>query len=407
MKPIPATITRIILPIMLAVPTLCAASKSGDVFGVIRENSHELTFQNGSLSGPGLEWLAKKAENANYFLVGEQHGASDIIQASQSIFSHIGKLGNLRFVVEVGPRSVKVLEKLIRDPDPGALAAYHQRIGHRMTFPFYFWQEEIDLAKSVISLAGTTEQVLWGLDQEFVYAGHINLELLVERAQTAPEQIAVANARTAAISNKQWLGLADITEIDVLVQAFAGRGDEIAMGVVNDMHLSNRVYAPFTRRGGSVFLANREREEYMKVNFENYMREIRTKWIRPRIFAKMGANHLVYGRSPTRVVSLGTYIRETVRLKGENVFSIHIDCLGGLVGDPISDKPVPCTSYFNVDKGSFARLLSRTKPTLIDLAALRIHDDLVAKLDPKTRELVFSYDAYLSMPNVTPATKVH
>ena len=72
--------------------------------------------------------------------------------------------------------------------------------------------------------------------------------------------------------------------------------------------------------------------------------------------------------------------------------------------EPQSGRHEPFISYFVEPDSAFDKYLAVDKPTLVDLRPLRAKRDLWEEVfDEGEQRLIDAYDAYLSLPNVTPA----
>lgn len=371
---------------------------------LIARHRHELKIVDGRLAGPGGDWLVEAADRAHFFMVGEQHATADIARLATAMVRSFRPLGYQRAAVEVGPWSTPVMEAMLRDGD--ALERYLAGEGRALTFPFFFFTEEIEFGRTLVELSDLDADALWGLDQEFIAAAPVLLDLLAEWADDDVTRAAVARAREQAAADPMWLGGADDAQIRALAAAFATRRDHRARRLIDAIVLSRSIYAPFVGRGGSVWEANRARERYMKRNFQMQLVAAETAGMTPKVFLKFGANHVFDGRSPTHVLSLGNFVREIAWSRGLEAVNVHVDCRGGRMRDPRSADAVPCTSYLLDADSSIASHLSDEGAVLIDLRALRPHARLWQDFDQKSQKLIWSFDAYIAIPDVAPATIV-
>lgn len=117
-----------------------------------------------------------------------------------------------------------------------------------------------------------------------------------------------------------------------------------------------------------------------------------------------GANHAIRGFSPTHVLGLGNFIEELATGRGERFFNLHVDCLGSTMRNPQSGDAVPCPSYFLVEQSALREVMNPDALTLIDLRPFRARLGRYPFLSERERALILGFDAYLAVPNVTPAT---
>lgn len=360
---------------------------------------HPVEIHDGKIRGAGADLLVERARRARFFLVGEQHGAGGVARMITALYRTVEPLGYDVAAVETGPWTARRLEALLSDDDPGALARFFAEAPHVFVVPFYSWTEEAELARAVVELHDAPGPDLWGLDQVFVAGGPILVARLAELAVTDAQRALVARLRAELDGNPMLVGSAPPETVAELGATFADAGEE-ARAIVDALTVSHRIYGPFVRREGSVYLANREREELMKTTFLGHYRAAAAP---PRVFVKLGANHLVRGVSPTRVQSLGSFLSALATIEGTTAYHLHVDCRGGQVRTP-QGAAAPCQSYYLADGGALLDAVPAGTAAVVDLEALRSEPGILRQLDDASRDLVDAYDAYLAVPDPEPAT---
>jgi hypothetical protein len=374
---------------------------------IMTTSSYPIALKNGEMSGEGVDFLIENARRSQFFMIGEQHGTSDIALFSRAIYARLTTMGYSKIALEVGPWSTIFAENLMRSD----LKAYEAFMSDKKTYlalPFLFFQEEGDIAFDAIQADGV-KPVLWGLDQEYMAAAPILLPLLSKQAKTIAEHDAVGVARRAAADNMMYVGMADETALTDLRAVFEKRNDSAALELIDAMIISNRIYKPFTGRGGTSYAGNLERENYMKTNFLKHFKQARSNEpIAPKVFMKFGAYHGSRGRSGTNVPALLDFLVEWGRSEGYSSFNIHMDCRGGMSRDIRSGSEVPCEGYFLNSKDGetdpFAEHIPKDGMAILDLRGLRPYATRMKFLGEDVINLIYAYDAYLAMPNVGAAT---
>ena len=373
---------------------------------LVAENSYPISRVSGELSGPGYDFLIESGTDAQFFLLGEQHGTADIAIFSEDIYRGLAAVGYDTAVVEIGPFSTETLEDLLRDDDPLALEKLILEDDNLLTFPFVFYAEEVDFLREVIA-SSPDQTALWGVDQEFIGGSRLVAEMVADEAVTLNQREAAAAFQAAAAEDIMHVGIADETYWAELEAAFAGTEGTRGHMLVQELIRTNRIYAPFTNRPGSGYWANFERENLMKTNFLaafNAATEIGGP--APRVFAKMGANHTSYGRSPTDVFAFGNFLNEWGLADGFETFNVHVDCRGGSSLDPRTEEAVPCETYFLANGGILADIVANSPTAVIDLRPLRRFARHWEFIDEETHRLIMSYDAYVALPDVAAASLV-
>jgi len=393
-------------PLAAQAPEPEAAPPAAGLESLLAPFVHELTTVAGAaLEGPGAARLRTAAEAAHFFLLGEQHATAEIAELATGLYRTVAPLGYRHASIEVGPVAARRLEGLLRDDDPEALAGYFAEDNNLFTIPFFFFREEAAFARVVAEESPAPAPVLWGIDQEFIAGAPLVLDRLEELATLEGERTAIAAAREAAAANPMFLGAAPEEQVTALATAFAGSESPEARDLAEQVLATHRIYAPFTGRGGSVWIANDERERLMKRLFLRRYREERERdGQAPRVFVKLGANHLVRGLSPTHVLSLGTFLHELAVAEDVEAYTLHVDCRGGEAMDIQAGGPAPCTSYFLGPDSVLSGALPADRTVLVDLRALRSEHEILQLLDETSRDLVWSFDGYVSVPDTRPAT---
>lgn len=196
------------------------------------------------------------------------------------------------------------------------------------------------------------------------------------------------------------LGTMPAAELEPLRQAFSGQAE--ASALVADIIQSNRIYAPFTGRGGSGYDGNLEREMLIKQNFVRQFEQVEKATGRPpRVFLKFGGSHGMRGHTFTNVPGFANFIAEWGLPRGFGLVNIFVGCVGGQSNNPQTGSNEPCDSSDLPDDSPLRTGMTDAPLQLFDLRGLR---RVASQLDPKTRAIVLGYDFYLPVRNVQPAT---
>lgn len=352
-------------------------------------------------SGPGWDRLVAEAADAQFFLIGEQHGTRDIALFATRVHAELARRGYTHAAVEIGPWSTGFAERLIRSGH-GRLGDYIRRPGHALTLPFLFFGEETVLAEQIVAASPDGEQALWGLDQEFVASGPVALALLRGWARTEAHSAAVEAFGARVESDPMLVGNLTDAELDPLAGAFAGHAE--APALIEELRRSSAIYAPFVRRTGPIYPANLRREQQMKLNFVRAFEAAeRRTGTPPRVFLKVGGNHAMRGFSGTNVPGLGNFLAEWGLARGFGLVNIMVDCAGGEALNPQTNVAVPCQPDLGPDTllGSIA---GEQRLTMIDLKALRPRLRELRDLDEHSRRAILAFDYYLVIRDVRAAT---
>ena len=293
-----AAAALLVLPI-LARGEAMAPDPAAAFTDMIAASRMVMTVRNGRADGPGARYLAEKATQSSFFLIGEEHGVATIADTIRALVPILHEAGYRRLAVEADPYTARVVEDRLREGGPDALAKYLHQDGYAIAMPFFGWASEAALADAF--LAGTSsgpQGTLWGLDQVFIGAYGPLLERIGKQASSpAARELATALAAQAR-GNMDFLAKVEQSQFDTLRAQLALAGDTELVSMVDEMILSSRIYAPFIGRAGwSVYVANDTRENLMKQNFLSRYRAANQS----KVLFKFGSNHMVRGLSPTHV----------------------------------------------------------------------------------------------------------
>jgi len=363
----------------------------------------DFTVDTGRPGGAGWEKLRADAAAAQVFMIGEQHGTADIPALANAIHAALAPAGYRHAAIEVGPFSAGFAERTIRSGE-GRLAAYLAAPDHALSIPFLFWKEETGLAEAIVARSGATRDAIWGLDQEFIFAGPVIADTLEAQATTAVQRDAVQQLRATIAVRRDLVGSFGEADAAPLRRAFAGNRD--ATAIIDALSLSAGIYAPYVTGKGAFYPANLTRENYMKRNFLTAFAAAEAReGAPPKVFVKLGANHVVRGFNATNLPAFGNFIADWGFARDFDVVNVMIDCAGGKVSDPRSGDTAPCEPY--IAAGSpLAPLVKERAATLIDLKALRPQLGAMKALDTATREMILAFDYYLALRDVTAATPI-
>lgn len=380
---------------------------------ILSANTYHLALEDGELRGEGVKWLVERARGAHHFMIGERHGTAQIPAVSASLYEHLAPLGYDHAALEIGPFAARHVNRALDDGGFESLADF--LTGYDAApVAFMAWREEARMAARIADAGGT----IWGLDQEFVRSLPMHLDALAEAAETGAERRAVRSVRTRMreewTAGDDYLGNADPGALRELRRAFDARADSAALGRIDALITSNRIYATYTRDTGSFYYSGLERENYMKSVLVERIREAEARGdSAPRIFYKFGGLHS--GKHPgTRLdqrVPLGTFVSEWARtIRAEETFHLFVDCNGGRHAGSGQGEAGSCPPYLTAlaarrgETSPFGEHLSDDGITLIDFTALRSRFSEWDFLTERARSFIIAADAYMAVPGVTPST---
>jgi hypothetical protein len=400
-------LSAILLLLGTAVPSVHAQQSDSTAVraafdSTVAANTYTATLEDGELTGPGADWLAARGREVDHFLMGERHGTAEIPKLAASLYERLADHGYGPVALEVGPFAGEAINEAL---DSGGYSALADLITRYETPPIAFLnrREESEMAARMAE-AGAT---IWGVDYEFLRSLPMHLDALSEQAETGRERAAVQTARTKM--KEDWggeggkaLAAADPSALKTLRAAFEPRGDEAALARIDAMIESNAIYAPYVRGTGSFFESNRRRENLMKEQLIDHIREWEaTHGEAPKVFHK---NAHIPKRHPNGfVLTLGAFMAEWARPRGEETFHVFADCNGGEIPKSGQGGGGACDSMLGRRGSPFADHLREDTITVIDLRALRPRYFDWDFLPDKLHEAIVAMDAYVAIPDVQPS----
>lgn len=401
---------RLLSTLLLAlVPAAAAAAGTETKLDtLIRTTSYRVEVENGTLAGPGAEWLAGRARDSRYVMLGEDHGNAGIARFAAGLAHLLGPLDYRYTAVEVDPLIAAELDARSRGEDLAALREYLERDGHGLAVPFYSWVEEAEFLRAAVRNGPPGAQALWGLDQAFIGAAYVWLERIESLARTPAARAEASRLAAAAKADiMSFLGTVDVAELERLRESLADPAEADARRLAGLLATSARIYGPFVRGGGSVYAANFERETLMKRLFVENARVAEAGDGRPpKVLLKFGANHVTRGLSSTHVPSLGNFLYETAALSGDEALSVLAVCGPGSAVADFMGNVTHADEPFAKSHGFLASHVSEPGFTLIDLGPWKDRPRLWRDLPPSTADAIWAFDALLIVSGQGPATFV-
>lgn len=369
----------------------------------VAANTYTATLEDGQLTGPGADWLEARGREVDHFLMSERHGTAGIPKVAASLYERLSDYGYGPVALEIGPFAAEATTEVLRQGGYPALKDLITRY-EAPPIAFLHLSDESKMAARMVE-AGAT---IWGLDQEFVFSLPMHLDALAEQAETDREQTAVQQAREQM--QKKWggeagpnLGMADPSALRSLRAAFESRGDETALARIDALIESNAIYAPYVRDEGTFFESNTRREDYMKQQLIEHIREWETdRTEAPKVFHK-NAHTAKRRQGEDYFLTLGAFMAEWARVRDERTFHVLADCNGGHIPKTGQGGGGACTSYLGRGNGPFAKHLRDDKVTIIDLRALRPRYFDWDILPEELSQAIVALDAYVAIPDVRPS----
>lgn len=369
-------------------------------------------------SGEGWTSLLRQGAEAQFVLIGEEHGIAENPVMAASLFEALVPSGFSKLVVEVSPFMASRLDEALGDSGMDGLTALFSEPGGEPAF--FGMREEAEMLARVRESVPDDEQAFWGVDYEVL--GDRQMLSALE-AMDKPELAQEALAALRDASNQSWAQY-EASRKPQFIFSFSGDPDlvraveqawpersEAAVWILDQLEETleiNRLYV-----SGKGFESNRVRAKGFRADFLRHWQAADRTNGAPRLIAKLGASHLVRGRNSNGVFDLGATLHEVAALEGRPVLSLMV--LPGentkvALFDPttLSFRDGPAKDGYGEGMDLFYQAAFETGFTLFDLRPLR--PLLARNNDPELSELirtVHGFDHLLIMTGSTASSDLN
>ena len=387
------------------------------------KNRYALTLADGNLGGPALPVLQTAIKDAQFVLVGEDHGIAQIPAVIRGLCDQLVPAGFHTMALETGPLAAGNLEKWMRNPN-----GRNQLVDFEKQYPasvaFYNWSEEYDLLSHCAGKAAGPFR-LWGLDQELMgSSGWILTKILEqnpgpEAAQQARRLLqkndgAYAAAAKSGNPGELFMMNASDDELNSFRDALRKEGNSTSQALFDALLESRQIYQK--NMSGQGFDSNRQRALLMKRNFvAQYSHATENGAPPPKVLFKFGAWHMFKGINPLLNNDLGNYVAELG--DGQGTSSVRILILGvkgeqlrfAGIGRPAAPGSLNLAQDKDSDflylKPMFDTMFSEGF-TLFDVRSFRPGFRSLGPVDREMERLIFGYDFLVLIPHPTPSQPV-
>ena len=393
------------------------------------KNRYQLNVQDGKLSGPALPVLQSALSGAQFVLIGEDHGISQIPQFASAVCDLAGPQGFHTLAVEAGPLAAGELRRWIeRDDGPAQLVEFEKK--YPETIAFYNFQEEYDFLRHCARSAQGGKFQLWGLDQELMGASGLILTRILGTHPSKPAADEVQRllqkndeAHAAAVKSGSpgdtfmiTSSEDDLNRVREMLRK-PGGGDSQSVALIDALIVSRDIYLKNMTAG---YESNRERALLMKKTFEKeFTAATKAEGAPPKVLLKFGGDHTYKGFNPLRNNDLGNFLTE--KADGQGTASLHILILGvkgsqlrfAGIGRPFQpgdfnlaeDKDSDFLFLKPMFENMFDNLTSEGW-TMFDLRGLRKGFRSLGPVDKELERMIFGNDLLVLIPQATPSRQI-
>lgn len=385
--PIPPPAAPAGLPLPEQLPALVAHSR------------HLARLEQGRLRGEGADLLRELTQDAQFVLMGEEHGNTGVADFAAALWLSLRAGGFSCAAVEVDPWVAEVMNHELRTGGVESWRRFLAGAGGGIAAPFFVWDREAAFADTVVSSVPRSKATpLWGIDQVFLGSAPWLLARVADRTLDRQARQIARDLIAAQRGQINGLGL-DPAPLERLRDRLSVSREHELQAMVEAMLASQMIYAPFSGGSGESFVANNEREQLMKRNFlREYRAAARRDGQLPRVMLKFGGYHMYRGATPTGVQGLGGFVTELATANGRSSLALYVACgpggaTGGLRGE--SDS---CDERLAKDWPFLAGHIDPTQVTIFDLRTWKLRQRRWQHLGADQQRLLFSYDLLVVVP---------
>jgi len=393
-------------------PDSAAAEVEQKITETAIANRYVLAYDGDHFSGPGWEKLLEEGRKARFFLIGEEHGIAENPKLAGALFTELAKDGYAKIIIETSPQMAELIDHAANRAGVEGLKDLFAEPGGEPAF--FGMKEEAEFVAQTRAAISGAEPLFWGVDYEVTGDRQLIKRL---RQKGKPAAAEVALGKLEAESNALWAKHAE-TGGPQYIFSFAGdpqivrdlrsawpERDEETAAILNTLEETLEINRLFM--SGQNWQSNQRRADLIRSNFLRHWKAEKAAGRSPRLMAKMGASHLVRGRSYTEAFDLGTLLPELAGMEGGHSFNVMIlpgkDALTA-VFDPtnFSFRAAPAKDGYGKGTEPVLAAALDDRFTLIDLRPLRsvIRPGKISD-DQELVRLIFGYDMLLLMSGST------
>ena len=383
-----------------------------------QQNRSRLTYEASAFGGPAFDLLVREGAAAQVFLIGEDHGIAENPKLAAALFEALAPHGYRNVGVEISPPMARLIDEALAAGGLEGLKAMLRDPGSQVAF-FGMAEEAAWLARARAA-APRGRPFLWGLDYEVGGDRRLIAEL---KARPKPKAAAAALDALDQASKASWAKYAE-TRGPQHIFSFAGdpalvravrqawsKPDARSAEMLDTLEQTFAINAAWT--AGKGYESNRLRAENMKANLLRHWRAEQRPGRAPKALFKMGAYHMMRGRSGTNVYDVGNLLPELAALEGGKSFSMLVTAGRGsqtAIFDPSAwtYRAGPQDGLKELGLEPLAEAAFPDAFTLIDLRPLRplVSPSRLKLVSPELAGAIHGFDTLLVMSGSTPSTNL-
>jgi hypothetical protein len=277
-----AVISQILNAALVQTPVKASAPGSSESASLVSANSYAFELMDGTLSGPGYDFLLERTQNSQFVMVGEGHHDWETPRFVDALFHNLrASYGFEHLAVEIDPLAVETLQSAGYRGNLQRIAGFVSRYPSHIGFSS---DQDLHLYARVSAVGADEKPALWGIEQAQGAAHYLEQLAALAPNETVRAEVdrLLALARKAT-REKPIVFLHDeprtvgwLTDLKTAFSAPKGSRAEHLL----DQLLKSAVIYSYNRRASDEpvgLFNNTEREALFKENFlRHYRRAIQS-----------------------------------------------------------------------------------------------------------------------------------
>jgi hypothetical protein len=355
-----------------------------------------LSLEDGRPGGPGWDFLLNETREAQYTLIGEEHGVAETAQFAAALYKALRSSGYKRLAVELSPVIARDIEVAVRRDGIRGIERFLANPGAWGVL--YSLREESAFLAEVVS-ATPGSSVLWGLDYEIFADRYLISKLLHKAPLSAKDALSrLQNASNAAWEQQMPFSVSGADPALVRsVRAAWAKPDSESEAILRTLEETLAINATPGRLSSL-----QRRVAFTRGNFARHLREEKRRGKTPKVMMKFGYNHMIRGANFVNVFDLGSFPDEIAAMEGGRAFHILVLPGTGSRQSTLGPKgwgPVSSDEYdeFNAGEKRLGRVLPRSDAAGHEVLDFRRIRPLVSRgfeaINPDLVRTIHGYDA--------------
>ncbi|MCC5854820.1 MAG: hypothetical protein JJU10_03955 [Idiomarina sp.] len=320
----------------LAVVTLLLASdtSASEMTGTrlshdhIKAHTTYFDVSNGEILGANT--LLEELEKSHFVALGELHNRERLGELTEALLVILNSFGFDYFAVETGPYSARKLQALIGtgESDVSAFyAGYSSSLFDLIPVPFFKGLSDLRLLKVADSLG----YEMWGVDQEFYFSHAYLIDELarlmgnsLRSSQRAMQRKLKRRLYWMYRRNQIFSGyqlncrLINNDDFQSYLSSFDSALQPDIQQILAALRATQEIYC-LNEQGKA---SEPVRVSYFLENFDTNFANASAVNSEPKVFLKMGSNHLGRYRNMLNLKDIGNHVKQLAELRGQR--SVHI-----------------------------------------------------------------------------------